>query len=177
MAGWRAFGLILSYSDFKVIAVQSFFKEEHKKGRSYTDLYELVQHAGNVVPRLYVHSLYPTWNLYKRPSLIAQLQRFHVYQNSLSRPWQFCSVFTGQKGPPGMGGGGVGGGAGANKIYQRYIPLQDAFSLYDLLDMAEGCIEQKNSFGLIYSFDLLCDHLDNPMLPLRIPASTLSIIQ
>ena len=32
--------------------MQAFFKEEHKKGRSYTDLYELVQHAGNVVPRL-----------------------------------------------------------------------------------------------------------------------------
>ena len=32
--------------------VQAFFKEEHSKGRSYADLYELVQHAGNVLPRL-----------------------------------------------------------------------------------------------------------------------------
>lgn len=32
--------------------VQVFFKEEHSKGRSYADLYELVQHAGNVLPRL-----------------------------------------------------------------------------------------------------------------------------
>ena len=33
-------------------AVQIFFKEEHKKGRQYKDLYELVQHAGNVLPRM-----------------------------------------------------------------------------------------------------------------------------
>jgi vacuolar protein sorting-associated protein 35 len=33
-------------------ALQAFFKEEHSKGRSYADLYELVQHAGNVLPRL-----------------------------------------------------------------------------------------------------------------------------
>ena len=32
--------------------MQIFFKEEHSKGRSYADLYELVQHAGNVLPRL-----------------------------------------------------------------------------------------------------------------------------
>jgi hypothetical protein len=32
--------------------LQAFFKEEHSKGRSYADLYELVQHAGNVLPRL-----------------------------------------------------------------------------------------------------------------------------
>lgn len=32
--------------------VQIFFREEKKKGRSYADLYELVQHAGNVLPRL-----------------------------------------------------------------------------------------------------------------------------
>lgn len=31
---------------------QIFFAEEHSKGRSYADLYELVQHAGNVLPRL-----------------------------------------------------------------------------------------------------------------------------
>ncbi len=33
-------------------AFQIFFKEEHKKGRQYKDLYELVQHAGNVLPRM-----------------------------------------------------------------------------------------------------------------------------
>ena len=33
-------------------ALQIFFKEEHKKGRQYKDLYELVQHAGNVLPRM-----------------------------------------------------------------------------------------------------------------------------
>ena len=32
--------------------LQIFFREEKKKGRSYADLYELVQHAGNVLPRL-----------------------------------------------------------------------------------------------------------------------------
>ena len=32
--------------------LQVFFKEEHKKGRQYKDLYELVQHAGNVLPRM-----------------------------------------------------------------------------------------------------------------------------
>ncbi|CAL5218743.1 g459 [Coccomyxa viridis] len=34
--------------------LEIFFKEEHSKGRSYADLYELVQHAGNVLPRLYL---------------------------------------------------------------------------------------------------------------------------
>ncbi|EIE25972.1 vacuolar protein sorting-associated protein 35, partial [Coccomyxa subellipsoidea C-169] len=34
--------------------LEAFFKEEHSKGRSYADLYELVQHAGNVLPRLYL---------------------------------------------------------------------------------------------------------------------------
>ena len=33
-------------------AAQAYFAEEHNKGRSYADLYELVQHAGNVLPRL-----------------------------------------------------------------------------------------------------------------------------
>ena len=32
--------------------LQAFFAEERGKGRSYAELYELVQHAGNVVPRL-----------------------------------------------------------------------------------------------------------------------------
>eukprot|EP00891_Asterochloris_glomerata_P001826 jgi/Astpho2/1826/e_gw1.00038.20.1_t len=34
--------------------LEIFFKEEHKKGRQYKDLYELVQHAGNVLPRMYL---------------------------------------------------------------------------------------------------------------------------
>ena len=34
------------------VAVQMFFREEKKKGRSFANLYELVQHAGNVLPRL-----------------------------------------------------------------------------------------------------------------------------
>ena len=34
------------------LPVQMFFKEEHKKGRQYSDLYELVQHAGYVLPRM-----------------------------------------------------------------------------------------------------------------------------
>lgn len=31
---------------------QSFFSEERSKGRSCLEMYELVQHAGNVLPRL-----------------------------------------------------------------------------------------------------------------------------
>ncbi|KAK9808922.1 hypothetical protein WJX72_006449 [[Myrmecia] bisecta] len=34
--------------------LEAFFKEHHTKGRSYADLYELVQHAGSVLPRLYL---------------------------------------------------------------------------------------------------------------------------
>ncbi|KAK9803789.1 hypothetical protein WJX73_008689 [Symbiochloris irregularis] len=34
--------------------LEGFFRDETKKGRSYADLYELVQHAGNVLPRLYL---------------------------------------------------------------------------------------------------------------------------
>ncbi|KAL3144750.1 hypothetical protein ABBQ38_001871 [Trebouxia sp. C0009 RCD-2024] len=36
------------------LVLQMFFKEEHKKGRQYADLYELVQHAGYVLPRMYL---------------------------------------------------------------------------------------------------------------------------
>jgi vacuolar protein sorting-associated protein 35 len=35
-------------------SLEAFFAEEHSKGRSFSSLYELVQHAGNVVPRLYL---------------------------------------------------------------------------------------------------------------------------
>jgi hypothetical protein len=31
---------------------KAFFADEHAKGRTYSELYELVQHAGNVLPRL-----------------------------------------------------------------------------------------------------------------------------
>lgn len=34
--------------------LESFFGEERGKGRGYGELYELVQHAGNVLPRLYL---------------------------------------------------------------------------------------------------------------------------
>ena len=37
--------------------MQMFFKEEHKKGRQYADLYELVQHAGYVLPRMYAYEV------------------------------------------------------------------------------------------------------------------------
>lgn len=33
---------------------QAFFREEAAKGRSHAELYDLVQHAGNIVPRLYL---------------------------------------------------------------------------------------------------------------------------
>ncbi len=33
---------------------QLYFADEPKKGRSFESLYELVQHAGNVLPRLYL---------------------------------------------------------------------------------------------------------------------------
>jgi vacuolar protein sorting-associated protein 35 len=34
--------------------LESFFKEETKRGRTNADLYELVQHSGNILPRLYL---------------------------------------------------------------------------------------------------------------------------
>eukprot|EP00698_Gefionella_okellyi_P018767 TRINITY_DN5666_c0_g1_i1.p1 TRINITY_DN5666_c0_g1~~TRINITY_DN5666_c0_g1_i1.p1 ORF type:complete len:792 (+),score=211.75 TRINITY_DN5666_c0_g1_i1:45-2378(+) len=34
--------------------LQSYFYEEHRKGKRIAELYELVQHAGNVLPRLYL---------------------------------------------------------------------------------------------------------------------------
>ena len=48
--------LVLAYqadhSHYSLNMLQMFFKEEHKKGRQYSDLYELVQHAGYVLPRM-----------------------------------------------------------------------------------------------------------------------------
>ena len=35
-------------------ALEAYFSEEPSKSRSFEDLYELVQHAGNVLPRLYL---------------------------------------------------------------------------------------------------------------------------
>lgn len=32
--------------------LEEFFQNEHAKGKSYSELYELVQYAGNVLPRL-----------------------------------------------------------------------------------------------------------------------------
>ncbi|PSC73631.1 vacuolar sorting-associated 35B-like [Micractinium conductrix] len=34
--------------------LEMFFRDEASKGRSHADLYDLVQHAGNIVPRLYL---------------------------------------------------------------------------------------------------------------------------
>ncbi|KAF5843796.1 vacuolar protein sorting-associated protein 35-domain-containing protein [Dunaliella salina] len=34
--------------------VEAFFGDERSKGRTYAELYEMVQHAGNVLPRLYL---------------------------------------------------------------------------------------------------------------------------
>jgi len=35
--------------------LEMFLVEEFQKGRKIADLYELVQYAGNIIPRLYVH--------------------------------------------------------------------------------------------------------------------------
>ena len=34
--------------------LEEFFEAEHERGRPMVELYELVQHAGNVLPRLYL---------------------------------------------------------------------------------------------------------------------------
>jgi hypothetical protein len=33
--------------------LEAFFAEENKRGRSNAELYEIVQHAGNILPRMY----------------------------------------------------------------------------------------------------------------------------
>ncbi|GAX84024.1 hypothetical protein CEUSTIGMA_g11449.t1 [Chlamydomonas eustigma] len=38
----------------QLVNLEAFFSEERNKGRSFSELYELVQHAGNVLPRLYL---------------------------------------------------------------------------------------------------------------------------
>ena len=34
--------------------LELFLVEEHNRGRKLSDLYELVQYAGNIIPRLYL---------------------------------------------------------------------------------------------------------------------------
>jgi len=34
--------------------LEAFLIEEHKRGKRLSDLYELVQYAGNILPRLYL---------------------------------------------------------------------------------------------------------------------------
>lgn len=34
--------------------LEMFFREENARGRRMKELYEVVQHAGNIVPRLYL---------------------------------------------------------------------------------------------------------------------------
>ena len=34
--------------------LEAFLVEEHKRGKRLSDLYELVQYAGNILPRLYL---------------------------------------------------------------------------------------------------------------------------
>ena len=43
--------------------LEAFFMEEHKRGRSNAELYELVQHAGNILPRLCVSLGRPAYAL------------------------------------------------------------------------------------------------------------------
>ncbi|KAL6753231.1 vacuolar protein sorting-associated protein 35 [Haematococcus lacustris] len=38
----------------QLVNLEAFFGDERGKGRTYSELYELVQHAGNVLPRLYL---------------------------------------------------------------------------------------------------------------------------
>ena len=40
--------------------LEAFFVEENKRGRSNAELYEIVQHAGNILPRMCVTGSAPT---------------------------------------------------------------------------------------------------------------------
>lgn len=40
--------------------LELYLLDEFQKGRKVTDLYELVQYVGNIVPRLYVNIFYYT---------------------------------------------------------------------------------------------------------------------
>lgn len=52
------FGICISVLDMRAFdelrRLEMFFKEEDRHGCPVVDLYELVQHAGNILPRLYV---------------------------------------------------------------------------------------------------------------------------
>ena len=52
------FRITLLYSDMMVFdelaLLEQHFIDEHKRGRKMADLYESVQHAGSVIPRLYL---------------------------------------------------------------------------------------------------------------------------
>lgn len=39
--------------------LEAFFAEENKRGRSNAELYELVQHAGNILPRMCARAAVP----------------------------------------------------------------------------------------------------------------------
>lgn len=63
----KYYELFMQASD-ELSRLEAFFNNEAAKGRSYADLYERVQHAGNVVPRLYL--LCSVGACYIRSSLI-----------------------------------------------------------------------------------------------------------
>ncbi|MBA0808003.1 hypothetical protein Gohar_023772, partial [Gossypium harknessii] len=46
--------LLKNITNFELRILEMFFKDESKHGVSVVDLYELVQHAGNILPRLYL---------------------------------------------------------------------------------------------------------------------------
>lgn len=53
---WLVFFVMLDLLDMRAFdelrKLEMFFKEEARRGCSIIDLYELVQHAGNILPRL-----------------------------------------------------------------------------------------------------------------------------
>ena len=46
--------LYIAASD-ELMHLRRFFGDKSRHGRSCVELYELVQHAGNILPRLYLH--------------------------------------------------------------------------------------------------------------------------
>lgn len=72
--------------------LEAFLSEERQSGKKLSELYEIVQYAGNILPRLYAHSLSPSPLLFSGhacslllllPLLIPLL--LHIFQLSLSR--------------------------------------------------------------------------------------------
>lgn len=51
---WKGLNTVSAAAVLLPPAPQVFFRDEAGKGRSQGDLYDLVQHAGNIVPRLYL---------------------------------------------------------------------------------------------------------------------------